>query len=103
MFRIMKYNTQLAKLNTGKGTLLILRILLEQEPLDTKTLREEFEKYGQGATAFLRSRQVCFDLDLVNTSEERFHIRGTISLMHRLTDKGKKVAEKIKEIDELLT
>jgi DNA-binding PadR family transcriptional regulator len=98
----MKYNTQLATLNAGKGALLILRILHEQAPLDTKTLREEFENYGEGATAFLTSRDVCFKLCLIATSEERFHSRGTISLMHTLTEKGKKVAEKVKEIDDLL-
>jgi hypothetical protein len=102
LYQNMKYNTQLAKFNAGRGTMLILRILGEKSPLDKKTLQEEFEKYGLGGSTFNTSMQTCYDLELVIAAKEKLHIRGTISLMHSLTEKGKKLAKLVAEIDVLL-
>ncbi len=99
----MKYNSELAKFNSARGTLLILRILHNQAPLDRKTLLSEFEKYGLiGSRSFESSLFICENLGLVQKTKERFHLRGTISLMHSLTERGKKIAEFIVEIDNLL-
>jgi len=46
--------------------------------------------------------KVCYDLGLVEVKPERVHARGQPTLYHRLTEKGKKIAEHVAAIDELL-
>ncbi len=99
----MNYNTQLAKFNASRGTMIILKILAEKSPLDKKSLQEEFEKYGLGGSAFNTSIETCYELNLVVCKKEKLHVRGTISLMHSLTEKGRKIAEHIKAIEALLS
>lgn len=102
MFCFMKCSSGLTKLNSGKGTLIILRILIEQSPIDKMTLRKEALECGIGGSAFDSTMEICYDLKLVTYIEERYHIRGGTSLLHSLTDKGRKIAEKIREVDQLL-
>lgn len=98
----MKYNVKLASFNTGKGTMLILRILTEQAPIDKQTLQIEFEKYGIGGTAFNTSIEICEQLELIQSHPEQITRRGRASLMQSLTEKGKKIAVHIAAIDDLL-
>ncbi len=82
--------------------MIILKILKQKNPLDKKSLQEEFEKYGLGGTAFNTSMETCYELNLVICKKERLHVRGTISHMHSLTEKGKKIAEHLVEIEKIL-
>jgi predicted transcriptional regulator len=99
----MKHNTNLAFFNSGKGVLIILRILYEHsEPITKTMLAEEFDLYNIGRTVFNSSMEVCYKMQLVNSKPEQIAWKGSMSLMHSLTEKGKLIAEKVKEIDTLL-
>lgn len=102
MFYFMKYNSKLALFNSSKGTMLILRILYEQAPLDKSTLQSEFEKYGVGGTAYNTSMEILEKLELIQSRPEQISRRGRASLLQSLTEKGKKIAENIVGIDDLL-
>lgn len=82
--------------------MIILRILDEEIEIDKSTLQEHFENYNIGGTAFNTSYEICRKLGLVQEKSEQIARRGRASLIQSLTIKGKKIAKKVKEIDELL-
>jgi hypothetical protein len=97
----MKYNPNLAKFNSGKATMLILQVLAQNVDIEKGELLEHIKNYGVAGTAFDSSYKVCLELGLISASLQRIQKHGPGSLINSLTEKGKKTAELIGQIDDL--
>jgi len=95
-------NQKLTRLNEGRASLIILKVLHEKGKLDKQTLAFEVRKLGPGRTSFESSLRICQELGLVKVELERIHPKGQASLMHHLTEKGRRVAEIVAELEKAL-
>ena len=92
----------LSRLDKEKGTLRILKVLFFRTALLSRGgLIMLMEHEGVGRTAFYRSLNCLKELGLLEDYQEKYNKKKLTS--SRLTSKGMAIAEKIKEIEEILT
>ncbi len=92
----------LSRLDEQKGTLRILKVLFfRTAPLSRGGLIMLMKHEGVGRTAFYRSLNCLKELGLLGEYQEKHKKKKITS--SRLTSKGMAIAEKIKEIEEILT
>jgi len=88
---------------TEAGFRVLLVLYKSKEPLGVSELYEkmkEFYNVGRGATD--TGRRVCMKLGLVEQKAVRIGRNPRPTLLHFLTDKGKRVAKIIAELEKAL-
>lgn len=94
--------SKLAAIDKSKGGLRLLLILHDEGDLDQQSLRSKASKMGVGSTSFKSTVNTLQNIGLIRIKSSARAAKGQPSLLHSLTEEGRKLAQVIKILADIL-
>ena len=102
LFIVMRIiESKLAAIDKSKGGLRLLLVLHDEGDLDQQSLRSKASKMGVGSTSFKSTVNTLQNIGLIRIKSHASG-KGQPPLLHSLTEEGRKVAQAIKILANIL-